>query len=1382
MAYRDTVLADSPLDFYEMESSTGTDSGSGARTLTLSGGITTGVSGRPGNGWQFDGVNDSAATASFPSLTTNFSLEVWVKSDSNGSWTNDYNTFIRRDGTDIVLLRGRGSSIAGGVSPGKAEVYLAGSTIYSTNRIDDGNWHHLVLTVAGTSAILYVDGVNAGSVTTTKSTYNFGTGAAYLGSAGGTSEFFKGVMDNAAIYNTTLTSTKVGQHYTANAVPVNGGYTAQAATGSGLFVNPAVVARPRRITTRFDDTVNPFDSGSASTGDYVRTFTSSGYSVLTGFQFNTGGEMLYHIVTTSEGSNGTAGVRFGSTTASVNVGNDYWVRARHNGTEVQIKSWAGGTAEPSTWASFTGSPGTDASGSIYFTTAFSSTRTYTIDYFAANESTGVGFPDVAVAADVATANGLMVDSVVSLTRTVNITALAGTASAFMADPGFSNVTHRSFVATAAIGSGLALDPAVSLVRHVDVAAEAATGSGVMTAGSGYNSPVSVAAGVATGSGLALDGSVTVERNAAVPADPAIASAVLVAPLEAQNATDDPYYNEVFSTTDADDFWYRLDETTGTVIHDARGTAAQDADLFGDYSFGVFGPESRKALHMENGYAKRRAADYTDDSDTDRFAFEVVLRTTQKNGMLAYGIDRGNPDVVLGPLPNFRNSIYLKNGRVSTNWNVVGGTDSFELTGVTDVADGKWHHIVVAFNYGDSNSLNSGMRIYIDGKLDIRRRREIVPGLWASPDSYFGMPEAWRNVTPLYPWQQNLTGDVMEVVFRYRDELTQDQVIELYYAAFGIVPVRVQPATAVGQMPQPKVKGNQKRALVLYTKWYGSGNTGPLAGDERNAPSGYSTTIPDEFDHDIAIGRIYEPGESPWTDLAGFRVVPVSIMREDVAANAGPYRDPITDLPRLLNLQEDLNLDDYDLIVFRNWPDEGADEEVFRSRGYSNQAINDFLASVKKAVVDGKGLEVTNVNLASRLGLISGAQPIPMLVDKAGTDETDLRASMINPWDNDKLGGGYLDLHANNWHRVVAAISNLTDIADAEYISEAYLTFNPGTNGDVNNKWGYKLTDEPLQIGDELIDPAQFVNRIKTYTQEGPVTLRPWDKYVWAITPEGLSAGTAVYRFGSKMYVGNTAVDNPYRDFIGGAVVQPGDTWGGVRIAGKVFINLGEVPYEAARLGAMTRQLVPDNSQIQNPLDREDAAKREWDYSFSRVAFSATGGGAAATDQVVLVEQPDGSYKFAPKSGAPVGINIVEKFPTETVVVPTWAMRGLAWLAVTESIPTGSVVIRPTPASATGVLASPVTVAERSVQVNAQVALGQGVLRAPVEAHEPDVTVYPFPAEGSGAMTGYGKTITVEPFVGSGELVDNFELISARGEQVVVYLHRLSEVELFMEDK
>jgi hypothetical protein len=509
---------------------------------------------------------------------------------------------------------------------------------------------------------------------------------------------------------------------------------------------------------------------------------------------------------------------------------------------------------------------------------------------------------------------------------------------------------------------------------------------------------------------------------------------------------------------------------------------------------------------------------------------------------------------------------------------------------------------------------------------------------------------------------------------------------------------------------------------------------------------------------------------------------------------------VTDLPRLINLQEDLNLDEFDLIMFRNWPDEGADQEVWWARGYTNEDVEDFLLSIKQAVVDGKSLEVTNPNLASRLGLISGAQPIPLLRDRDNDGETDKRGQLINPWDIEPVKNGktYLDVHANNWHRVVSLIPNLTEVpADSEYefIDEVILTFNRwgGQDGNVLNTWYYNLSDTPLTIGREVFSPASFMGRMVGFAPASygfPITASVWDRYVWAVTPDGLNVGTPVYKFNNLMWEGSTQVLNPYRDYIGGAVVQPGDTWGGVNVAGKVFMNFAESPFWAFNSETFTRQIVPPNDEL--PItDRENAQMREFDYSFTRVVTvgSATSGGGSGkgiqSTEITMLQDQSGVWYTVQKAstGKPSTLptlEIIEKYRTETVVVPTWAMLGFSWLANTESTESGSVVIRPTSANAEATMPTPTATAQKSVVITAQVTSAVGVMRSPAEAHDPDVAVPVLPMEGSAAMTGYGKTIAVAPFEATAELVDNFDLINAAGEQVVLYLHYV-DAEVYLKE-
>jgi hypothetical protein len=627
---------------------------------------------------------------------------------------------------------------------------------------------------------------------------------------------------------------------------------------------------------------------------------------------------------------------------------------------------------------------------------------------------------------------------------------------------------------------------------------------------------------------------------------------------------------------------------------------------------------------------------------------------------------------------------------------------------------------------------------------------------------------------------------MEVVFRRDNGLTHDQVIDLYYDAVGIVPIRVTPATGAGVMGDAKGKGNRKTALVLYTKWNSAGLTGADIGYERNAPSGNDPAIPDEFDHVIDIGRVFEPGESPYLMLQDYRVIAMPIMREQANPGDGPYRDTVTDLRRMINLQDDVGYDLFDIIVFRNWPDEGSDQNVWVGAGYSNDDVEDFLDSVRQAVIDGKGLEVTNPNLASRLGLISGAEAISTMYERRGFEDIDARAAAINPWDDDGIDTVYLDTHANNIHRVTANVENLTDI-NGEHIYETYMTHNSAPNGRVPTTWGYKTSNEPLTIGTELIDPVNFWLRKIAFEQSGvpsqAIPIATWDKKVWAIKPDGLVSGTPVYKFGNTVWAGNTAVDNPYKNYIGAAVLEPGDSWNGQRIDGKVFINLAEYPfYSTGFFGTLTRQLVPPNNQLP-PTQQETDEMREWDYSYTRLESQAVGGtNTDQADGIQAVQQPDGSVKFVTVrgGGSVVGINEFERYPTEPIIVPTWAQRGLAWLMVTDDVADGDVIIRPNAIEGSATTVNPVVTAEKSVTVTAQVTTAIGVLVAPAEAEDPDVAVLALPMEGSADMTGYSKTITVEPFVGSGELVDNFDLINAAGEQVVLYLHYV-DAEVYLKE-
>src|SRR5207245_1583234 len=113
-------------------------------------------------------------------------------------------------GTDGKL---RGEAWTGGAPP-----------IASSGRVDDGNWHHVVLSAAVTTQSLYLDGSLVGSlagtidhVDMTKYYLGGGTGApAWPATTSSKAPFpFIGQLDEAAVYGHPLSQAQVLAHYQA---------------------------------------------------------------------------------------------------------------------------------------------------------------------------------------------------------------------------------------------------------------------------------------------------------------------------------------------------------------------------------------------------------------------------------------------------------------------------------------------------------------------------------------------------------------------------------------------------------------------------------------------------------------------------------------------------------------------------------------------------------------------------------------------------------------------------------------------------------------------------------------------------------------------------------------------------------------------------------------------------------------------------------------------------------------------------------------------------------------------------------------------------------------------------------------------------------------
>jgi hypothetical protein len=78
--------------------------------------------------------------------------------------------------------------------------------------------YHLVATYDGANQRLYVNGTQAASRAQTGSA-SVGSGSLGIGFRGGTSEYFNGTIDEAAVYNKALSATRVDAHTAAGGRP-----------------------------------------------------------------------------------------------------------------------------------------------------------------------------------------------------------------------------------------------------------------------------------------------------------------------------------------------------------------------------------------------------------------------------------------------------------------------------------------------------------------------------------------------------------------------------------------------------------------------------------------------------------------------------------------------------------------------------------------------------------------------------------------------------------------------------------------------------------------------------------------------------------------------------------------------------------------------------------------------------------------------------------------------------------------------------------------------------------------------------------------------------------------------------------------------------------
>lgn len=182
-----------------------------------------------------------------PSSSSPFSIEFWAKP-------------VATDGDDSpVFNRVSASPRSGWVFFQRAEsvgwnfrMYNGAGSGMSTNITGGtytmGEWSHVVAVWDGTTAKLFVDGVDANATADpgVSGTYNASTSATFsVGAYDDGAASFNGLVDETAFYGTALTPAQILSHYAAASNPASGFYSSLIQNdGALLYLRNAQVPEP----------------------------------------------------------------------------------------------------------------------------------------------------------------------------------------------------------------------------------------------------------------------------------------------------------------------------------------------------------------------------------------------------------------------------------------------------------------------------------------------------------------------------------------------------------------------------------------------------------------------------------------------------------------------------------------------------------------------------------------------------------------------------------------------------------------------------------------------------------------------------------------------------------------------------------------------------------------------------------------------------------------------------------------------------------------------------------------------------------------------------------------------------------------------------------
>ncbi len=216
--YGDAVLGDNPVGYWRLDETSGANAADGvaANTGTYTNEVTLGQAGAlpetvNNKAATFDGVDDYVALGNAAALQLgNGTAEAWIKTSNAGTGARE---IVGKLGAYAIYLQGNVL----------ATYDWTTSTEYSTGiKLADSTWHHVAVTFqsgVANGTKIYADGVLRGTATITVSDQS---SPLLLGNESGSSKYFTGSIDDAAVYGSALTASQIRSHYNSGRCYLDG--------------------------------------------------------------------------------------------------------------------------------------------------------------------------------------------------------------------------------------------------------------------------------------------------------------------------------------------------------------------------------------------------------------------------------------------------------------------------------------------------------------------------------------------------------------------------------------------------------------------------------------------------------------------------------------------------------------------------------------------------------------------------------------------------------------------------------------------------------------------------------------------------------------------------------------------------------------------------------------------------------------------------------------------------------------------------------------------------------------------------------------------------------------------------------------------------------